>query len=149
MSSSYSQFWIFQTYLMPPESKEEAKCLLTVAKAGREACRVEMLLAEKKIQEALTLLQLYRVRALRSRKQLTDAEVDVGRARLAIRRSRYHVASLPMNLGEGDNHILHWFSSLTSSVHRFSAPSQTSYSQLPHRIGLGPTSVLTVLSVFL
>ena len=149
MSSSYSQFWIFQTYLMPPESEEEAKCLLTVAKAGREACRAEMLLAEKKIREALTLLQLYRVRALRSRKQLTDAEVDVGRARLAIRRSGYRVASLPMNLGEGDNHILHWFSSLISSVRRFSAPSQTSYSQLPHRIGLGPTSVLPVLSVFL
>lgn len=60
-----------------------------------------MLWAEKKIQEALTLLQLYRVRATRSRKQLTDAEVDVGRARLAIRRSGYPLASPVMDSGAG------------------------------------------------
>lgn len=106
---------------MPPESEEEAKCLLTVAKAGREACRAEMLLAEKKIQEAITLLQLYRVRALKSRKQMTDAQIDVGRARLAIRRSGYQVASQSLSSGEGHSCMLRQHSLLTSSMHRFSA----------------------------
>lgn len=66
-----------------------------------------MLLAEKKLREAFTLLELYRVRALRSRRQLTDAEVDVGRARLTVRRSGYHIASRAMNSGGGDSRILH------------------------------------------
>lgn len=89
--------------MTPPESEEEARCLLTVANAGRDACRAEMILAERRIHEALTLLQLYRVRALHSQKQLTDAQVDVGRARLAIRRSGYQLASLAMDSGVRDH----------------------------------------------
>ena len=37
------------------------------------------------------MLQLYKIRAIRSQRQFRDAEIDVGRAHLAIRRSGYHV----------------------------------------------------------
>ena len=86
-------------YLTLPESKEEAKCLLTVANVGREACCAKKLLADCRIHKAQTLLQLYKVRALRSGRQLRDAEINVGRAHLAILRSDHCSGLLDTELG--------------------------------------------------
>ena len=85
---------------MLPESEEEARCLLTVANASREASWVEKLLVEIRVQEAQTLLQLYQIRAIRSERQFRDAEIDVGRAHLAIRRSGYHLEPSEVDSGE-------------------------------------------------
>ena len=76
------------------------------ADCGREACRAKKLLANRRIHEAWTLLQLYKVRALRSERQLKDAEINVGRAHLAIWRSGYYSGLLDTELGGKRNDSL-------------------------------------------
>lgn len=98
-------------YLKDPESQEEAQSLLTVAHAGRNASHAEKLFVESKIHEAITLLQLYRIRAHRCERQLKEATVDVGRAHLAIRQSGYQLEPLVTHSDKRSDTTYHIMSS--------------------------------------
>jgi hypothetical protein len=76
-----------------PDSLEEANCLLGVAHAARDVCRTAKRLADYQVKETLLRAELYRLHAAKAEQQLRVAEMDVGRARLVVRKGGFRLST--------------------------------------------------------
>jgi hypothetical protein len=77
-----------------PDNLEEAKCLLGVAHATRDVCRAIKRLADYRVKETLLRAELYQLHATKAEQQLRVAEMDVGRARLVVRKGGFFRSSM-------------------------------------------------------
>jgi len=75
--------------LAVPDNLEEANCLLGVAHAMRDVCRATKRLADYRVKETLLRAELYQLHATKAEQQLRVAEMDVGRARLVVRKGGF------------------------------------------------------------
>ena len=72
-----------------PDNLEEANCLLGVVNATQDVCRATKHLADYRVKETLLRAELYRLHATKAEHQLRVAEMDVGRARLVVRKGGF------------------------------------------------------------
>jgi hypothetical protein len=77
-----------------PDNLAEANCLLGVTHAARDVCRTAKRLANYQVKEALLRAELYRLHAIKAEQQLRVAEMDVGRARLMVRKGGFFRPSM-------------------------------------------------------
>jgi len=68
---------------------EEANYFLGVAHAARDICCATKRLADYRVKETLLRAELYRLHAAKAEQQLRTAEMDVGRARLMVRKEGF------------------------------------------------------------
>ena len=70
----------------PPDTIEEAECLLSLAHAERDLQHAEKRLADVRVKECKLRVQMYSLQAKKAAKRLGDTELEIGRVSLVIRR---------------------------------------------------------------
>lgn len=70
----------------PPDTVEEAQCLLSLAHAERDLQHAEKRLADVRVKQCKLRVRMYSLQAKKAAKRLGEAELEVGRVSLDIRR---------------------------------------------------------------
>jgi len=78
--------------MAPPETLEEAECLLGVVYTQRNICEMKIKLADLQVEESRLRAQLCIIRAGKVKKHLHEADLKVGHVRNSLRESGYSQA---------------------------------------------------------
>ena len=75
--------------------QDEALCILDIARVQFKMRRLEQALAEAKLEETITLGNLYKRQACEAEKRLESTEFDLGHVRNTIQNSRSSLCDIP------------------------------------------------------
>jgi len=77
-----------------PESFEEAQCIINIAYAEFSTRKAEKKLADKRVIEAVHRMKLYTLQASKAKEGMEVAQMELGRARWAVRKGGFPVHTL-------------------------------------------------------
>jgi hypothetical protein len=77
-----------------PESFEEARCIIDIAYAEFDKRKAEKALADKRVTEAAHRMKFYSLQASKAVERMEIAQMELGRARWAVRKGGFPVHTL-------------------------------------------------------